>query len=301
MRAWTVCLAGAMALGAASQLERFDFHARGIDHAGLSAHDTHAAASIIGQFRTSISAWLWLRSDLYVHGGVSMRPMTNAEMNRGLHSSDAHSKEDEHWHGVGNVTTVVPSQDQDHRGLLGDIERATSTYKDMSEHSHDDAAAILPLIRLMTWIDPQFVPAWVVGGSVLANSEKRSNLPKAFAFLHEGREHNPRSVAILAELGRLSLVRNSDATKGIAYLSPTRSLISKRLLDDENEAEAALTAYRFLALAYREKEDFAEMREVAQEGLSWFPDDAPLTRMSKMPPTPLAVSHWRSYYRWIVQ
>src|SRR5262245_38227364 len=38
--------------------------------AGLDAHETNAAASVIGQFRTTTTGWLWLRTDLYLHNGV---------------------------------------------------------------------------------------------------------------------------------------------------------------------------------------------------------------------------------------
>ena len=30
--------------------------------AGLNAHETHASASLLGQFRTSVSGWLWVRT-----------------------------------------------------------------------------------------------------------------------------------------------------------------------------------------------------------------------------------------------
>src|SRR5579864_179950 len=52
---------------------------RASDMAGLQAHETHASASLLGQFRTSFSSWLWFRTDLYLHNGVEMRQMTDDE------------------------------------------------------------------------------------------------------------------------------------------------------------------------------------------------------------------------------
>src|SRR5688500_7510109 len=57
--------------------------------AGLDAHETNASASLLGQFRSSASAWLWLRTDLYLHNGVEMRPMTEWEKKSGVQNHGA--------------------------------------------------------------------------------------------------------------------------------------------------------------------------------------------------------------------
>jgi tetratricopeptide (TPR) repeat protein len=268
------------------------------DRHGLEAHETHAAASVVGQFRTTAAAWLWVRTDLYVHGGVELRPMTKNERAHGKSSSDAANQEEEHFHEQGGITTVVPSADEDHRGLLGDLERATTTYRSMKQHEHADPTSALPLFRLMTWVDPNFIPGWVVGGDLIANGKDASAVPKAFAYLLDGLDQNPGNIPILSELGRLALSKKHSAQQAIPYLEAARASAKKGLSDSEEVLEAATVAYRLLALAYREEEQFGSMREVAREGIELFPNDVPLAHMAVPAPLMLPKSRWREWYIW---
>src|SRR5205814_1832242 len=85
------------------------------DMAGLQAHETHASVSLLGQFRTSASSWLWLRTDLYLHNGVEMRQMTEEEKNSGMSSEEAAEDGHKRLMDESTVLTTVPNKQRDFR------------------------------------------------------------------------------------------------------------------------------------------------------------------------------------------
>jgi hypothetical protein len=240
----------------------------------LNAHEQHASASLFGQFRSSVTSWLWLRTDLYLHNGVEMRKRRGREAAGEVNADNAHSE----LHNDTVITTVIPSADADFRGWLGDMERATSTYRDMRRHEHNDPRKALPLFRLMTWLDPMFVPGWIVGASVLARGGE-IGAQQAAEYLREGLRHNPSSIALLSALGTLHAVKLKDlrsATRlfegAIRAASPSASRLS------EEDAEGLLWAFRYLALIYRDASRWDDRRRVVSMGLARFPDDGVLRR-----------------------
>ncbi|MBL8049273.1 MAG: hypothetical protein JNJ45_11400 [Chthonomonas sp.] len=242
--------------------------------AGLDAHETHGSLSLIGQFRTSVSGWLWVRTDLYLHNGVQMRPMLDQEKQRNVVSENSHDGLDEEI-GHAAVVTVIPSRERDFRGIFGDIERATSSYKDMRNHSHNDPKGALPLFRLMTWIDPQFIPGWTVGASVMCREKNRAAYDKALAYLEEGLRANPNSITLLKEIA-YTYVRPLDNLKaGKVYLDRARAAIAPADVSrmDEDTKVHAQEAYRWLVLVNRDLGLRREALDVAQEGLTKFPGD----------------------------
>jgi len=265
----------------------------------LNAHEEYASASLLGQFRTNFSAWLWLRTDLYLHNGVEMRQMTEEEKKSGLESTSA--KDDGHHKLMdeSTVLTIIPPRERDFRGVFGDIERATSAYKDMHDHSHNDPRAALPLYRLMTWFDPTFIQGWVTGAGVLQwdqGKEGKQGALKAATYLKEGLKDNPKSVAILNELGQVYAARLHNFKSAIEYLEQARAVgRQKDEVAKQNEQESLEEAYRWLGLCYREDLQLQNMREVASEGLHLFKDDYVLQRLLVTPPMilkPEAQHNW---------
>lgn len=248
---------------------------------GLEVHETHAAATLLGQFRTSLSSWLWLRADLYVHNGVEMRPLSELEIEAGREGVGSTDNEDGALHDDSKIVTVIPPPERDFRGLFGEIERRTKTYKDMRGHTHSDPYLALPLFRLMVWVDPQFVAAWTTGASILARDRSPAGYLRARDFLREGLRKNPDSAAILADLGALTLTRADDRDQALAYLEQAREEGRRRWPRlPEDDMEGLLAAYRWLTLLYRDlgRPDLQVAR--AREGLRFFPDDPLLRRQS---------------------
>src|SRR5262245_17926662 len=103
----------------------------------LDLHEKNAASSVLGQFRTSATSWLWLRTDLYLHTGVEMRTLTDDEVAAGRHGVGSSDAELAAALNEGRIVTVVPPKERDFRGIFGDIERATQSYKPMEGHTHN--------------------------------------------------------------------------------------------------------------------------------------------------------------------
>lgn len=252
---------------------------------GLNAHETHAGASLLGQFRTSFSTWLWLKTDLYLHNGVEMRVLTERELEGGSRAI----RDGDGWHqAIGDeqsMTTVVPDAASDFRGVLGDVERAVQAYKPMEGHIHNDPRSALPLFRLMTLVDPQFIPGWTTGAMVLASDRNQSSTSAALAYLRSGLEENPGSVAIRTELARLMISRNRDLRGAIPILREGVHLATKNYADfSEDEQEACVDCFRWLSLCLAETGGTTESIQNAQLGLDTVGDDAVLKRLANPEP-----------------
>ncbi len=284
---WTVGIATALSVGVyASTLT--DVVQPKIKPAGLDAHETHGASSLMGQFRTSVSSWLWLRTDLYLHNGVEMRHLTEAEMSHGHHGVGSADNHDQALHNDDLIVTVVPSKDRDFRGIFGDIDRATKAYKDMAHHTHNDPELALPLFRLMTWLDPTFVPGWTTAASVIVRDRNEPAIRQAIALLREGLAANPNSVSILSELGFITSARLKDLRGAAAYFDQAR-LAGKDVLDrlDDEDQTALLYSYRWLGLIYRDLGEFESKQSIVEEGASLFPEDPVLNRLLKNQSVPM--------------
>ncbi|MEJ5171626.1 MAG: hypothetical protein WHU10_11610 [Fimbriimonadales bacterium] len=254
----------------------------------LDAHETSAAASLVGQFRTSLSSWLWLRTDLYLHNGVQMRRMSEEEQRSGRQAEDPHH-EGEHdaiAARESGVVTVIPPKERDFRGVFGDVERAVSAYKNMKGHTHNDPRKALPLFRLMAWLEPDFVAAWTTGAYVYSLDRTPEAYRRAIAFLYEGLEANPNSIELHQQLGQAHLVWRPDPHRARRHLESAIALAQGAPAGwGEETQEAVLSAYRWLALLLRDMGERSEMRRVAWEGLRAFPDDGVLARLAVDPPT----------------
>ncbi|MFQ3588275.1 MAG: hypothetical protein SNJ74_05075 [Fimbriimonadaceae bacterium] len=252
----------------------------------IDAED-YGAASLLGQFRTSASGWLWLRADLYLHNGVEMRRLTSLEERSGRQGVGSAEGEGD-LHDDSKIVTVIPPADRDYRGILGEVERATKAYKDMSGHGHNNPEQSLPLFRLMTWIDPHFVMAWTTGGAVIARDRSERGTEAAIAFLREGLEKNPVSIAIRTEIARLLIRRKGDLAGARELLEDAvKTGYDHRDRISEVEGEALNQAYRWLALVYRETGDPQRCVAVASQGLAVYPDDGVLEHLAT--PMPLVL------------
>lgn len=241
--------------------------------AGLDAHDSSASASLLGQFRTNISAWLWVHADLYLHNGVHMRPITEGELKAGVSVEDAAKDGNEKLHEE-SLVTVVPPANRDFRGIFGDVERSISSWQDMHQHAHNDPEQCLPMYRLMTWLDPQFIEGWTTGAMVVARDRSPGGTSRAMEFLNEGLRANPDSVDLMTELGYMIYTRRKSPLEAIPWLEKARGLgFDHRDTLPENERSALENTYRWLALCYRDTDQPSEERRVTTEGLKVFSDD----------------------------
>ena len=249
--------------------------------AGLSATaqekvDKSASASLFGQFRSSMADFLWLKVDKYAHSGVDLRGLTDEEKKNkaaGQVASQDGGKEQGNREHRGDETTVVPSANNDWRGIYGSLEREVQPYQNMAHHTHRDPKEALPLFRLMTWSNPHFIPGYTVGAAMIARDHAK--VDDAVAFLKEGMTSNPDSIEIASDLGAMLTIRKHDYAQALPILKQSIDNGRKRdmttLSDDEKEAYQA--AYRWTVLNRREAKDPVAARAAAETGLKLFAND----------------------------
>jgi len=242
----------------------------------LAIYDKKAMTSVFGEFRGSFALYLWAKTDEYTHGGVRLRPMTEREKRSGnVHA--ASSADGLHTHT--DETGVIPEPERDPRWLWGDIERQVKPYFDVRHHFHRPVREVLPLYRFMTWVDPTFVPGYLVGAQMILFDNKR-NLPQALAFLEEGARNNPKSIAIFTELGRYHLVHTKRYELAERYLLQAVENGAEWMPSNPFERDGLLHAYRWLALLAYKRGELGKMRTWAWRGLQRFPDDGVLKMLS---------------------
>jgi tetratricopeptide (TPR) repeat protein len=243
-------------------------HTRRAETAGVfEVFQQKASASLVGEFRSSLSGYLWLKTDEYLHGGVLLRPMMEHEQHAGAHEASSADELGEH-HGE---TGVIPEPERDWRGIWGDLERNVKPYFDIRRHRHRHVREALPLFRFMTWADPTFVPGYVVGAQIILFSNK-TQIDEALRFLREGLRYNPDSIALNTEYARHLITKRMDYEGAETYLLKAVRLSEKNKADGF-EKESLRDAYRWLVLSYNKRGMREKERYWALEGLKHFPDD----------------------------
>jgi hypothetical protein len=234
-------------------------------------------SSLTGQFQTSASGWLWSYTEVYLHNGITLRRMTEAEKKE-------YKLNDGKNHGI----TVIPHADKDFRGVFGDIERNVNAWSADQNHKQNDPRQCLPLFRLMTWMDPCFVEGWTTGAMVIGMDHTQDATDKAMEFLREGLHHNPDCVDIPMMFGMMEITRNRKLDRAERFLiQAIKNGRSRFEVLSENEKSALQNSYRWLALVYRNTGKRGELQKVVTEGLQLFPDDMVLpstNRPSIVPP-----------------
>lgn len=253
----------------------------GLSRAQQEQMEHNAATSLFGQFRSSMADFLWLKADRYIHKGVEIRAMTAQElaMNSAGQATSA-DKNDHREHR--NETSVVPGKAYDWRGRLGDLEREIQPYEDMEHHHHEDPSESLPLFKLMTISNPNFIPGYVVGASMMARDPTK--LQEALAFLAEGERNNPESIEIQECLAYLNATHTRDFTTAALHAERGLGIASNRDFNtlSEDEKEAYESALRWAVLSNREAGKIDHAKKIARWGLTVFPNDITCRRMLGM-------------------
>jgi len=81
---------------------------------------------------------------------------------------------------------------------------------------------LLPMLRMITWLDPHFVQAYQVAGFML--SARLHRYEHARQLLEEGIRHNPKSFELYEEMGMAILRARKDYREAYAYLTRALSL-----------------------------------------------------------------------------
>jgi tetratricopeptide (TPR) repeat protein len=252
----------------------------GLNRAQQEQLEKNASVSLFGQFRSSMADFLWLKADRYLHKGVDLRAKTETEhaTARAQNVKTTEAEQEDH-RSHGDETTVVPAKEFDWRGRLGDLERAVQPFQAMGDHHHEDPKETLPLFRLMTRTNPNFVPGYVVGAAMMARD--RTKIREGLAFLQEGERNNPDSIEIQEGLAYFHAALLKELPLAIQHATRGLALATGRdrttFTDEEKEAHQAL--FRWAVLAYRDSGKVEEAKAYARAGLALYPEDVVCRRM----------------------
>lgn len=172
--------------------------------------NSSAVASMLGEFRTSMSDILFLKTERYLHSGVGYTSHINKRLmsvSSTAASNFAHqqtvdadkdvilsnnTKEDS------ESSLLIPDDETDFRGFIGELNREVKPWLPPDQHaSHTDGKEVLPWFRVMTMSDPHYVRGYAVGGWWL----KSININEAMEFLEEGMRNNPEAFQIYVTYG----------------------------------------------------------------------------------------------------
>jgi hypothetical protein len=228
-------------------------------------------SSLVGQFQTSASGWLWDYTEVYLNNGIKLRKMSEHEKKEaGLNDGKNHG------------ALIIPRAEADFRGIMGDVERHISAWSPTQSFRPNDPRQTLPLFRLMTWFDPYFVEGWTTGAMVVGLGRKVEANQRAREFLREGLRHNPDCVDIPTMFAMLCITREKDLGLAEKYLEiAIKNGKSRFEVLPQDELDALQNAYRWLALVYRDTGQPGKLHEIAQEGLRYFPEDMVLPSTSR--------------------
>ncbi|MGV8118718.1 MAG: tetratricopeptide repeat protein [Candidatus Xenobiia bacterium LiM19] len=147
-----------------------------------------------------------------------------------------------------------------------------------ADYYHHDAEAsgenwtenksLMPLIRLVTYLDPHFVQAYDFGGYHLAVNLKKPE--EGINLLQEGIRNNPGSFDLLWEMGYI-LSEQKRYKEAIPYLLQALPLVEQKSTMDE-VAEKKLWIVSRLAHGYYAEKDYDKTLQYCREWLVMKPN-----------------------------
>lgn len=217
------------------------------DAADKAMRNQSAIGVMLGEFRTSLSDLMFVKTERYLDGGVAYFPHAKEVLSVNETTQEMDAMQEEHGHeghahaehghkghahaehghmgeDYAGTPTVIPTAAADFRGWIGTLHRAVQPWRDPSlGHDHSDGTELLPWFRLMTLSDPHYVRGYAVGSWWL----KRKNAEAAMQFVDEGIEHNPEAFEIHLMRGALLLSKARDQASDFTQPDPATLAILK--------------------------------------------------------------------------
>lgn len=152
-------------------------------------------------------------------------------------------------------------QEKEHREGEGHLEEVEVT-------------EIMPLIRLITWLDPHFIKAYRVGGWHLSFNLDRAEEGKK--FLKEGINNNPSKYELYYDLGWVYFTIERDYINAARYLEEARA----RRVEDKYEHKSVLV---MLASSYEKMNQMEKAYLLWREAARVDPTDPIIRERLKTP------------------
>ncbi len=209
--------------------------------------NSSALATMLGEFRTSMSDIMFIKTERYLHGGVGYLPH-HAES--APSAGDLADEVDEHQGELGipdddevddhsGTPTLIPAAGQDFRGFIGRLHREVKPWRDPDKpHIHTDGRELLPWFRIMTATDPHYVRGYVAGGFWVQSHSTEA----ALTFVEEGLKNNPDAFQLHVSRGLL-LIKEARELGDVLSDTPdpaVRALLEQARQDFLRGAELAL-------------------------------------------------------------
>jgi tetratricopeptide (TPR) repeat protein len=228
--------------------------------------DHTIAQTLLGQLRVTLDKYFWLRTEDYLHFGISYHSYTRVKLERSM-MADVQT----------TTAGLIPGQarrahvvEKDWRGVFKHFD-----FLQPVKGYHGDPTELLPWYRAQTALNPLDTSAYVNGAFFLADLARRP--AEALEFLKEGAQNNPNSIEIQQAIGQLYYDKWKMYDDAIPPLEKAISLGKQKGDRAEAEEKAFGEAYLFLARAHRDKGDLESALRIAEEGVGECPDD-PLVR-----------------------
>lgn len=230
----------------AARIDPSDYIAgRARDEQERSQRNHSALALMLGEFRTSISDMMFVKTERYLHGGIGFvgnceaTELSSERMVEGVgaHQHEAGESNDEH-HEHEAMQTLIPAAEHDFRGFVGWLHREVKPWQDPAKpHIHADGRELLPWFRLMTVNDPHYVRGYVAGGFWL----QRQGIDPALVFINEGIQNNPLAFQLYVSRGFLLLKDARSHRNAIVetLADEERSVLTSALKDFLHAVELA--------------------------------------------------------------
>ena len=134
----------------------------------------------------------------------------------------------------------------------------------------------MPFYRIITWLDPNFINAYSVGGWYLMNS--LGKFAEGKEFLEEGIRLNPKTITLRLDLARTYYFGKNDYAESLIYLSDAEKFLDTCNDPDYDKEFAAKDIYYLKSYAFLSLHDNINAVKYFQKYL----DYAPASRKQKI-------------------
>ncbi len=224
--------------------------------------DRFTGMSLFGQLRISFGRYLWLRTEDYLHFGITNNAYTHEKFEKKMSMDFVRSLS-----GGRSGDVAAHSEERDWRGIFKNFD-----FIKPIKGYHGDPSQLLPWYRAQTAINPLDTGAYVNGAFFLADFNDKSE--EALEFLLEGAKNNPNSPEVHGAIGRLYIEKWKKYDEAIPHLEKAVAAGFSMRDRTGTQERAVGNAYVFLVIAYRKKGDLDSALRVAEQGLVDCPDYA---------------------------
>ncbi len=213
---------------------------RSLNQADIAQRNTSAIGVILGEFRSSMSDLMFIKTERYLDRGIAFYPhidmgalssegkvttravqarerdaattptATIAEIRNlqgHVHEHETPEQHAAHEEKEEFTKTVIREATDDFRGFIGYLERHVKPWQDPRvPHNHATGTELLPWFRLQTLSDPHNVRSYLIGAWWL-KSKGGVQLEEALEFIDEGLRNNPKAFQL--HLMRGTILRES--------------------------------------------------------------------------------------------